>query len=67
MRPMVLAVVSGGEVPEALISARGEQGRAAERIAFAYLAQVRGEAGARGARGGSARPDTVTWTGEHAA
>jgi len=46
MRPMVLAVVSGGEIPAALISARGEHGRAAERIAFAYLAQVRGEAAA---------------------
>ena len=44
MRPMVLAVVSGAEVPAALISARGGPGRAAERIAFAYLARVRGEA-----------------------
>lgn len=44
VRPMVLAVVSDGEVPAALIAARGGQGRAAERIAFAYLAQVRGEA-----------------------
>ena len=44
MRPMVLAVVSGGTAPAALISARGGLGRAAERIAFAYLAQVRGEA-----------------------
>jgi HEAT repeat protein len=44
MRPMVLAVVSGGEAQAALIAARGGQGRAAERIAFAYLAQVRGEA-----------------------
>jgi HEAT repeat protein len=44
VRPMVLAVVSGGEVPAALISARGGPGRAAERITFAYLAQVRGEA-----------------------
>src|SRR5439155_8558665 len=43
---MVLAVVSGGEAPAALISARGVRGRAAERIAFAYLAQVRGEAAA---------------------
>ena len=33
MRPMVLAVVSGAEVPAALISARGGPGRAAERIA----------------------------------
>src|SRR6266516_156378 len=46
IRPMVLAVVSGGEASAALISARGMQGRAAERIAFAYLAQVRGEAAA---------------------
>ena len=46
IRPMVLAVVSGGEAPAALISARGVRGRAAERIAFAYLAQVRGEAAA---------------------
>jgi len=44
MRPMVLAVVSGGDVPAALISARGGHGRAAERIAFAYLARLRGEA-----------------------
>jgi HEAT repeat protein len=44
MRPMVLAVVCGAGAPPELISARGEQGRAAERILFAYLAQVRGEA-----------------------
>jgi HEAT repeat protein len=44
MRPMVLAVVSGADAPPGLISARGELGRAAERIVFAYLAQVRGEA-----------------------
>ncbi len=44
MRPMVLAVVCGAEVPAALISARGGPGLAAERIAFAYLALVRGEA-----------------------
>jgi HEAT repeat protein len=44
VRPMVLVVTSDGEVPAALIAARGGQGRAAERIALAYLAQVRGEA-----------------------
>ncbi len=44
MRPMVLAVVCGADAPPELISARGELGRAAERILFAYLAQVRGEA-----------------------
>jgi HEAT repeat protein len=44
MRPMILAVVSGGDAPPELFSARGELGRAAERILFAYLALVRGEA-----------------------
>ena len=59
IRPMVLAVVSGGEAPAALISARGVRGRAAERIAFAYLAQVRGEAAAGrwpGSSAGRIRP-----------
>lgn len=40
MRPMVLAVAAGADIPAGLISARGELGRAAERIVFAYLAQV---------------------------
>ena len=44
MRPMILAVVSGADAPPGLISARGGLGRAAERILFAYLALVRGEA-----------------------
>src|SRR5579863_6095323 len=44
MRPMVLAVAGGADIPPGLTSARGELGRAAERIVFAYLAQVRGEA-----------------------
>ena len=46
VRPMVLAVVSGEEPPGDLIAARGARGRAAERLAFAYLAQVRGDAAA---------------------
>jgi hypothetical protein len=44
MRPMVLAVAAGADIPPGLTSARGEPGRAAERIVFAYLPQVRGEA-----------------------
>jgi len=44
VRRMVLATVSGtGAAPE-LIAARGARGRAVERLVFAYLAQVRGEA-----------------------
>ena len=46
VRPMVLAVVSGEEPPGDLIAARGARGRAAERLTFAYLAQVRGDAAA---------------------
>jgi HEAT repeat protein len=46
MRPMVLAVVGGEDIPADLICARGGLGRAAERIIFAYLALVRGEAAA---------------------
>jgi hypothetical protein len=42
VRPMVLAVVSGEEPPGGLIVARGARGLAAERLVFAYLAQVRG-------------------------
>jgi HEAT repeat protein len=43
---MVLAVVSGEEPPGDLIVARGARGLAAERLVFAYLAQVRGDAAA---------------------
>ena len=46
VRPMVLAVVSGDEPPGDLVAARGARGRAAERLTFAYLAQVRGDAAA---------------------
>jgi len=46
VRPMVLAVVSGEEPPDDLIAARGAHGRAAELLAFSYLAQVRGDAAA---------------------
>lgn len=46
VRPMVLAVVSGEEPPGDLIVARGARGLAAERLVFAYLAQVRGDAAA---------------------
>jgi HEAT repeat protein len=44
VRPMVLAVVGGDPAPPELISARGSRGRAAERVIFGYLSQVRGEA-----------------------
>jgi HEAT repeat protein len=44
VRPMVLAAASGEEVPPELLTARGATGRAAERLIFAYLAQLRGEA-----------------------
>lgn len=43
IRPLVLAAVTGGGVPEAAVAARGARGRAVERVAFSYLAQVRGE------------------------
>jgi HEAT repeat protein len=43
MRPMVLAVASGEDIPPDLVTASGALGRAAERIVFAYLARVRGE------------------------
>jgi HEAT repeat protein len=44
VRPMVLAVVGGETVPPELISVRGRRGRAAERVIFSYLSQLRGEA-----------------------
>jgi HEAT repeat protein len=44
VRPLVLPAVSGDEIPSELIAARGAKGRAAERVVFSYLAQVRGEA-----------------------
>jgi HEAT repeat protein len=44
VRPMVLAVVGGDPVPAELISVHGGRGRAAERVIFSYLAQVRGDA-----------------------
>ncbi len=46
VRRMVLAVVSGEGAAPDLIAARGARGRAAERLLFAYLALVRGEAAA---------------------
>jgi HEAT repeat protein len=44
VRPMVLAVASGADIPPELVSVRGGLGRAAERIVFGYLTLVRGEA-----------------------
>lgn len=44
VRPMVLAAATGERVPPGLVSARGADGRATERLIFAYLAQLRGEA-----------------------
>jgi HEAT repeat protein len=44
VRPMVLAVAGGDPPPPELVSVRGARGRAAERVIFGYLAQVRGEA-----------------------
>jgi len=44
VRPLVLPVVSGDDVPGELITARRAKGRAAERVVFSYLTQVRGEA-----------------------
>jgi HEAT repeats len=44
VRPLVLPAVSGDDIPSELVAARGAKGRAAERVVFSYLAQVRGEA-----------------------
>jgi HEAT repeat protein len=44
VRPLVLAVVAGEEVPPSLVDARGGAGRAAGRVILSYLAQLRGEA-----------------------
>jgi HEAT repeat protein len=44
VRPLVLAVVAGEEIPAGLIAIRGAVGRAAERVIFSYLAHVRGDA-----------------------
>ncbi len=44
VRPLVLAVIAGEEIPDGLTAAGGARGRAAERLIFSYLAQVRGEA-----------------------
>lgn len=43
VRPLVLEAVIGEGVPEEAVAARGRRGRAVERVAFSYLAQVRGE------------------------
>lgn len=43
VRPLVLQAVAGEGVPEEAVAARGLRGRALERVAFGYLAQVRGE------------------------
>jgi HEAT repeat protein len=43
VRPMVLYAVAGRGVPEDAVAARGLRGRAVERVAFSYLARVRGE------------------------
>ena len=43
VRPLVLRAVMGEEVPGEAVAARGVRGRAVERVAFGYLAQVRGE------------------------
>jgi HEAT repeat protein len=43
VRPLVLEAVMGEGVPEEAVAARGRRGRAVERVAFSYLAQVRGE------------------------
>lgn len=44
VRRLVLPAIAGDDVPNELITARGAKGRAAERVVFSYLAQVRGEA-----------------------
>lgn len=44
VRPMVLAVTDGQAPSPVLVSMHGARGRAAERVIFGYLAQVRGEA-----------------------
>lgn len=44
VRPMVLAAATGERLPPELVSARGADGRAVDRLVFAYLAQLRGEA-----------------------
>lgn len=43
VRPLVLEAVMGRGVPEEAVAARGRRGRAVERVAFSYLARVRGE------------------------
>ena len=44
VRRLVLPAIADGDVPGELITARGARGRAAERVIFSYLAQVRGGA-----------------------
>jgi HEAT repeat protein len=44
VRPMVLAVADGQAVPPELVALGGARGRAAERVIFGYLSQLRGEA-----------------------